>query len=195
MIVKMFTDKDIVEGCKKGKSKLQNVLYERYSGMLLGVCLRYIGNKMEAEDVLHDAFIKIYYNIKNFNFIDGSSLSAWMRRIVANTSLNYLRDKAKFNFCQDINKIDIADESEYDSDINEEVVPVNPEVLMKIIQELPKGYNLVFNLYVFEKYSHQEIAEQLGISVNTSKTQLMKARNYIKNKVIKKKMNEVPITA
>lgn len=195
MIVKMFTDTDIVEGCKNGKRKLQDALYERYSGLLFGVCLRYISNKMEAEDVLHDAFIKIYYNIKNFNFIEGSSLSSWMRRIVANTALNFLREKKKFNTNQDINKIEIMDEDEYNYDEQDEVEPVSPEVLMNIIQCLPKGYNLVFNLYVFEKYSHQEIAAQLGISVNTSKTQLMKARNYIKKKVVEKKMIEVPITA
>lgn len=190
----MYTDKDIVEGCKKGKRSLQDLLYERYAGTLLGVSMRYIGNKMEAEDVLHDAFIKIYLKIGSFKLTEKGSLLAWMRRIVVNTSLNQLRDKNKISFDR-IGKVEFEDEGEYAKNDNTEIINIEPEELLKIIQNLPKGYNVVFNLYVFEKFSHQEIAEKLEISINTSKTQLMKARAYIRKKITEISNVTVLITA
>jgi RNA polymerase sigma-70 factor (ECF subfamily) len=174
-------DKEIVEGCKKGKRNFQNLLYSNYSSLLFGVCLRYIKNRTEAEDVLHDSFIKIYINIKNFNFSNKATFISWMKRVTANTAINYLRDNNHFRFNLDIEDVDFAEDEVVENESNEDIDMAN---LMRIIQELPQGYGTVFNLYIFEKYSHQEIAEILKISVNTSKTQLLKARKYIKNKMV-----------
>lgn len=178
----MFSEKEIVEGCKKGKKRFQNLLYDKYAALLLGVCIRYIKNKMEAEDVLHDAFIKIYINIKKFEHKNEGSLYSWAKRITVNTALNYLRDNLKHAFYVDINddflESDIANDEEQIS-----YPDIEPAEILKIVETMPNGYRLVFNMYVIEKYSHQEIADSLGISVSTSKTQLLKSKKYLKEKL------------
>lgn len=175
----MTSEKEIVEGCKRGKRKYQDMLYDKFAALLLGVCVRYIKNRMEAEDVLHDSFIKIYINIKKFNYSGEGSLFFWAKRITVNTALNYLRDNKKVNLCIDNieNVGEIIDEIE-ESDFND----ISQSEILAAMDDMPHGYKLVFNMYVIEKFSHYEIAESLGVSVNTSKTQLFKARNYLKQK-------------
>jgi len=185
----LVTNTEIIKGCKQGKSKYQDLLYQRYAPVLLGTCMRYIGNKMQAEDILHDAFIKIYIHIRKFNITDNGSFEGWMKRIAVNASLNFLRDRWKDDLLTNIDETTIS-ETESDNDIYEpDYETFDKAALMKIISELPAGYNVVFNLYVFDNYSHQEIAETLGISISTSKTQLLKARKWLRNKLsdIKKK--------
>jgi len=157
--------------------------------------MRYIGNKMQAEDILHDAFIKIYVHIKKFNITDNGSFEGWMKRIAVNVSLNFLRDSWKDSIFTNIDDTNIS-ETEPDSDIFEtEYETIDKTALMKIISELPAGYNVVFNLYVFDNYSHQEIAETLGISIGTSKTQLLKARKWLQKKLSDIKKKNLAISA
>ncbi len=166
------------------------LLYEKHAPSLLSLCLRYCGNIEDAEDVLHNGFIKIIKHLHTFRPREIGSLNGWMKRIMVNTSLNYLRDRSKENKFVDLDpiveKMIIPEEDEKDSLINPE--RFSQEMIMKMICELPDGYRTVFNMYVFEDYSHREIAEILNFSENTSKSQLSKARA-----LLKKKLNQVMI--
>jgi len=160
-------------------------LYNQYAPALLSLCFRYCGNREDAEDVLHDGFIKIMRNVANFKVRKGSSFEGWMKRIMVNTALNHLRDRAKEKKFLDIEPIqdllEINDEGEVGPDA---VFPdVSQEKIMEIICDLPPGYRTVFNLYVFENYLHKEIAELLCCSENTSKSQLSKARILLRKKL------------
>lgn len=174
-----MTDQEIIDGCLRGRRKAQELLYNRYGGKLFGVCLRYTKNRMEAEDVLQDGFVKIFKKIESYKNLGDQSLFFWMRRIMVNTALNFLRDQKAFRFTMDISPIE---ESYSENDIwdSDEILNIlNTNEVLDIVQRLPDGYRTVFNLYAFEGYSHAEIGESLGISENTSKTQLFKARKSI----------------
>lgn len=134
---------------------------------------------MEAEDVLQDGFVKIFKKIESYKNLGDQSLFFWMRRIMVNTALNFLRDQKAFRFTMDLSPIE---ESYSENDIwdSDEILNIlNTNEVLDIVQRLPDGYRTVFNLYAFEGYSHAEIGESLGISENTSKTQLFKARKSI----------------
>ena len=149
---------------------------------MLAICFRYAKDKDEAEDILQDGFIKAFDKLTDYRF-DGS-FEGWLKRIFVTTALNYYRSNSKMGFKVDFSEI----QESYQAD--EEVVSENSNLseneLMGLIQSLPNGYKMVFNMYVFEDYSHKEIAETLGISENTSKTQLMKARNFLKKGILEK---------
>jgi len=172
----MVSEKNLVKGCQKGKAKFQRLLYEHYAPKMLGVCMRYFHSKDEAQDALQDGFVKVYTKIENFR--GQGSLEGWIRRIMVNTSLNLLRDNLKHAFHADVDdvKVQIADPSvDYDH--------FHVEDIMKLIQGLPKGYRIIFNMYEIDGYAHKEIAEELKISVNTSKSQLLKARRYLRREL------------
>jgi RNA polymerase sigma-70 factor (ECF subfamily) len=179
----MGLDIKIIEEAQRGKAYAQGKIYDLYSGAMLGICVRYLGNIADAEDVLQEGFIKVFRSLDKADFNTVSSFSAWIKRIMINTALNHIRNQKKYsleewndNYAHDIPEEAIVDEA--DSFTQEE--------LLEMIQQLPEGYRMVFNLYVFEKYSHQEIAEVLGISQNTSKTQLFKARRYLQKKLFER---------
>jgi RNA polymerase sigma factor (sigma-70 family) len=176
----MIVDDSIIEGCIAGKRSAQNALYRKFSAMMLSVCMRYAQNRDEAEDILQEAFIKIFQNIATFR--GEGSFEGWMKRIMINHALNHYRKNKKTPFYQDINEI-----NEQDIIGKEEIQghhePVSADILLSLIQLLPQGYRMVFNLYVFEEYSHKEIAKELNISENTSKTQLLKARRMLRRKL------------
>lgn len=160
-------------------------LYDRYAPALLSVCFRYCGNRDDAEDVLHDGFIKIIQKIQTFKLRADGSLEAWMRRIMVNTSLNFLRSRYKEkNFVDIVPILDLIDLHDEESADPEEIyLKLEREKIMELICELPAGYRTVFNLYVFEQYGHREIAELLQCSENTSKSQLSKARAMLRKKI------------
>jgi RNA polymerase sigma-70 factor, ECF subfamily len=160
-------------------------LYDQYAPALLSVCFRYCGNRDDAEDILHDGFIKIIQKIQTFKVRSDGSLEAWMRRIMVNTALNFLRSRLKEKNFVDIDpildRVDLHDEEVVD---HEEIyLQVDRERIMELVCELPDGYRSVFNLYVFEQYGHREIADLLGFSENTSKSQLSKARALLRKKI------------
>lgn len=160
-------------------------LYDHYAPSLLSVCFRYCGNREDAEDILHDGFIKIIQKIHTFKMRKDGSLEAWMRRIMVNTALNFLRDRMKEKNFVDIDpileKLNHYDEEKIDEE--EKYLNMGQEKIMNLICELPAGYRTVFNLYVFEEYGHKEIAELLQFSENTSKSQLSKARAMLRKKL------------
>jgi RNA polymerase sigma-70 factor (ECF subfamily) len=156
-------------------------LYDRHASWLLAVCLRYTGNREDAEDVLHDGFMKIIGSFDSFK--QTGSLEGWMRKIMVNTALNYIRNHKKeriFTSLEPDSDI-IHDPSEQDDFTGNEL---SGEQLMEMICSLPVGYRTVFNLYVMENHSHREISEMLGITENTSKSQLSKARAYLRKRLL-----------
>lgn len=156
--------------------KAKCILYKEHEEMMFGVCMRYASSRMEAEDMLHDGFIRVLNNLSKFRF--EGPLGAWVRRVIANNCLNYIRDRKEADE-------DIDDVNTYNASLsyNNTEDQIGAKDLMRFIQELPDGYRTVFNMYAIEGYKHKEIAKKLGISENTSKTQLAKARKALKEKI------------
>jgi RNA polymerase sigma-70 factor, ECF subfamily len=182
-----MTTIELIEGCVKAHKSAQDLLYRQYSPRLYGVCLRYTGNRTEAQDVLQDTLVKIYKNIHKLKCDSEKPFYLWMHKIAVNTALNYIRDNSNNNHSLDIDE----QESEFTDDTGEEkfsfydnlLEMVDAAKLLCFMQEMPCGYRTVFNLYAIENHSHKEIAEELNISVNTSKTQLFKARKMLAQKI------------
>jgi RNA polymerase sigma-70 factor (ECF subfamily) len=181
----LAADAELVAACKIGKAKAQQKLYDRYCGAMLGVAMRYADNQTEAEDILQEAFINVFKNIGSFEGKHEGSLTTWIKTIVVNAALTNNRKNKKHNFTDDVEDVKIAaDEDRYHfGETMEEMQQIQVNRIMSALSDLPIGYRTVFNLYVVEGYSHQEIAEILEISENTSKSQLSKARKFLKNKL------------
>ena len=157
-------------------------LYDRHAPWLLGVCLYYMGNREDAEDVMHDGFLNIIRGISGYKEQPKGSIEAWMRKVMVNTALKHIRDHKKE---QKLTQLDpdlefLPDTAETGDAFGCELTG---EQLKDLICELPAGYRTVFNLYVMEEYSHKEIGELLGISENTSKSQLSKARSFLRKRL------------
>lgn len=162
---------EIIKGCLKRERTAQQQLFDLYSSKMYGLCYRYVKHAMEAEDILVTAFTKIFDRIEQFK--GEGSFEGWIRRIMVNEALTYLRKSRTMYLETDLEKADREPDYEQLGD------HLEAEDLLKMIQELPAGYRLVFNMYAIDGYSHKEIAEQLGISENTSKSQLSRARVYL----------------
>jgi len=176
----MVIDEQIVKDCIAGKRQAQRMLFDTFAPSMLGVCIRYCHDRDEAEDILQEAFIKVFQNIHSFR--GEGSLAGWIKRVIVNHAINYINKRNKIARHE---KLDEIRETEI-MDLNDAIEfpdEYNPALLLKLIQELPEGYRTVFNMHIFEDYGHKEIAELLGISENTSKTQLFKARRWLKNKI------------
>ena len=163
----------LIRNCKRNDAKAQSQIYKLYANKLFSLCLKYSRNKSEAEDTLHDAFVTIFNKIEQYT--GKGSLEGWMKRIAVNTALQKYRSTGVFDI---INEEQLEDNT---VDIDEEEVSI--DFLLKIIQELPDRYRLVFNLYALDGYSHKEISELLSISMGTSKSNLARARMTLKNKI------------
>ena len=172
---KKYSEEELIAKCKKGKRSAQQELYSRYSDKMLGICMRYVGNQFEAEDVLVVAFMKVFEKMDQYS--GEGSFEGWIRRIMVNESLMYLRKQKQTKYHEDLETAERESASEL-SDSHLEA-----EDLMKMIQQLPDGYRVVFNLYAIEGFSHKEIAQQLGVTEGTSKSQLSKARNMLKRMI------------
>jgi len=173
----MLNEKQLIQGCLKQDQKIQKILYEKYSSGFLGVCARYTQDRTEAEDVLQEAFLKIFVNIKQYS--GSGSFEGWMRRIVVNTAISHYRQNLKHYYNQEISEVKeskIDDTVIYEADFTH-------EELLGVIRTLPRGYQVVFNLYAIEGYMHKEIAEMLDIDINTSKSQFSRARKIMQQKL------------
>jgi len=169
-------DPYIIEGCMKEKRRAQYMLYQHFAPPMLALCMRYCRNREEAEDVLQEGFIKIFQKISTFR--QSGSLEGWIRRIMINQAINHLKAKKMVFLDTDPQMLGNRIPDEGPAEQVEQLY--KPEEVLEAIQALPPGYKVVFNLYVFEGYSHREIAEELEISENTSKSQLSRARNYLR---------------
>jgi RNA polymerase sigma-70 factor, ECF subfamily len=180
----MKEDEAIIKDILRNREKALEELYDRYAPSLLSLCYRYAGNMQDAEDILHDGFIKIIKNLPDFKPRPDGSLEAWMKRIMINAALNFLRDHAKERKLLDLDALhERLNVHEENVDFDLAHLPVTQDQILKLIGELPAGYRTVFNLYVFEDYSHKEICRQLNCTESTSKSQLSKARAVLRSKI------------
>lgn len=165
------TEQELLEGCRKQNRVAQQQVYATYSGKMYALCYRYVKNTMEAEDVMVTSFTKVFERIEQFK--NEGSFEGWIRRIVINEALTWIRKNRSLFVEIELNKIEYNTATIWQSD------HLEAEDLLQMIQRLPTGYQIVFNLYAIDGYSHKEIAEQLNISENTSKSQLSRARVYL----------------
>ncbi|MFO7940004.1 MAG: sigma-70 family RNA polymerase sigma factor [Bacteroidales bacterium] len=168
----LYSDQDLVQGCKKGKRRYQKTLYEKYARKMYGICLSYAHERSQAQDILQDAFIKVFQHIGQFD-IQGS-LEGWIRRIVVNTAIDSYRKEGKISNLLQVNEDLVEGNSR-----NEGLSDLQMDDLMAQVQRLPDGARIVFNLYAVEGFTHKEIAEQLDISIGTSKSQYNRARKLL----------------
>ena len=171
-----MSEEDMLKGCMAKDANAQRNLYERYKRVMTGVCMRYADRYEEAQDIVQNGFIKVFKKIDTFS--GKGSLEGWIRRIMVNTALDHLRSNKAERFNVNLDDIDYKlkkDELILDA--------LHVEDLLKLIRSLPVGYRTVFNLYAIEGFSHKEIAEQLDISENTSKSQYSRARSLLKKKL------------
>lgn len=175
--VLMLGEKELIKGCAEGDRALQKALYERYCRKMMAVCLRYARSTQEAEDILQEGFIKIFNSIHSFR--SEAKLETWITRIMINTALNSHRQKLYMLPMVDVNDLQIPE----DEGIN--LSDFNLSELITMVQSLPDGCRVVFNLFAIEGYGHKEIAEMLTISEGTSKSQYNRAKILLRNKLIK----------
>lgn len=168
-----YTDQELLAGCKQGKPKFQEALYQQYASRMMAICVRYAYTSFEAEDIFHDAFVKVFQAIEKYR--GEGSFEGWMRHIFVNTAINnYHKNKKRFHH-SDVEEAGNVQQFEPDM-----LDTLSAEELLSLVTQLPDGYKMVFNLYVIEGYTHKEIGEMLGITEGTSKSQLAKAKGLLK---------------
>lgn len=172
-------DTSLVNECLKGNSRAQKALFDKFAPKMFSVCLRYMKNTEKAEDALQDGFIKVFVNLLNYK--NSGVLEGWIRRIIVNTCLDELKKNKKLLLNVSVEEVEYKLES---NDFVQEQMMADD--LMKLIQDMPAGYRVIFNMFAIEGYAHQEIATQLGISESTSKSQYLRARAYLKNRIDKR---------
>ncbi len=168
-----MTDEQLVVGCLKGDPVAQKALYQQFSRKMMSICMRYAHNRDQAQDMLQDGFVKVFQKIDHYR--GEGPLGGWIARTMVNTALDHIRRNKMFDHSLDLT------EAEHLHQGDETVLTgMSTDELMDLIQSLPTGYRTVFNLFVIEGYAHKEIADMLGVSENTSKSQFMKARAYLR---------------
>lgn len=171
-------DTTLVKECVIGNPRAQRALFDRFASKMLGVCIRYAKDTEQAEDILQDGFVKVFSKLKDFK--SEGSLEGWVRRVMVNTALDQIRKNGKM--LGDISTDDVAYKLEDNDPIIETLMAQD---LMKMIKAMPEGYKVVFNMFAIEGYSHAEIAETLGITESTSKSQYSRARAYLRERIEK----------
>ncbi len=172
-------DQELIEKLIKQDPKAQHSLYSKYSKVMFLIILRYINNDEEAKSITNQAFFKIFKHSKQFKTGGATEFLAWMKRIVINEALMYIRKRKKLVFIEHDNELDNVSDIKTDSNLM-------VEDYYNMIRKLPDGYRLVFSLYAIEGYSHKEIANKLRIKESTSRSQLMHAREFLKKLILEK---------
>lgn len=172
----MLSEDELIEGCRKGGRAFQKALYDRYCRKMLVVCLRYSKTTAEAEDIVQEGFVKVFQGLKDFR--REAKLDTWITRIMVNTALNVQRKKLYLYPMVDVTEIVLPEEEM-------SISGIHVGQLLEMIQSLPQGCQIVFNLFAIEGYSHKEIAEMLGISEGTSKSQFARAKSLLQAKLLK----------
>jgi RNA polymerase sigma-70 factor (ECF subfamily) len=179
----IMTDEDLVKECVSGSSVAQKKFYDMFARKMMGVCLRYTNNYEEAQDVLQDAFVKIFNKLPDFQ--SKGSLEGWIRRIMVNTALDAYRKAKKHQSNVDVDSVGyLLDSEDYT------IENINAQDLLKIIQSIPEGYRVVFNLFAIEGYSHKEVADRLGVTESTSKSQYSRAKKMLRKILIDRNIVE-----
>lgn len=172
----MLTEPELIEGCRKGNRASQKALYDRFCKKMMVVCLRYSKSIQEAEDILQEGFVKVFHGLEGFR--QDAKLETWMTRIIVNTALNHHRKKLYLFPMVDIETINLPQ-----SEVS--LSGLHFTQLLEMVQALPQGCQIVFNLFGIEGYSHKEIAEMLGISEGTSKSQYARAKSLLQTRLLK----------
>ncbi len=170
------SEQELIDLCIKGDRMAQRALYDRLASRMLSLCLRYVGDRTTAEDIMQEGFVTLFTRLDSFK--GHGSFEGWARKIFVNTALMYLRKKDALKMSDDI---DVA--RNLSTDMASQMEDIGYLELMKLITSLPAGFRTVFNMYVIEGYSHKEIAEMLDISEITSRSQLSRARTWLQNKI------------
>jgi RNA polymerase sigma factor (sigma-70 family) len=170
----MLNEKELIEGSRKGDRASQRALYDHFCKKMMVVCLRYAKSTAEAEDILQEGFVKVFQGLDGFR--QDSKLETWMTRIMVNTALNHHRKKLYLFPMVDVEKANLTED-----EIS--LTGIHFTELLRMIQALPQGCQIVFNMFAIEGYSHREIAEKLGISEGTSKSQFARARLLLQEKL------------
>lgn len=170
----------LANGCRDYDAVAQRQLYDQYVEYMMLTCLRYIPAREDAKEVMLDGFVNAYKNFDRFEYRGQGSLKAWLKKITVNQCLMHLRKRN--NVLQYADEPDYANEPTTESDAMDRM---SVKEIIQLIQQLPDGYRTVFNLYTFEDMTHQEISKMLGISENTSKSQLHKARALLQKTILK----------
>jgi RNA polymerase sigma-70 factor (ECF subfamily) len=173
-----LTENELIRGCIREEATCQKEVFDRFAGRMLGVCNRYARNSADAEDILQDAFIKIFEKIHQFKF--EGSFEGWIRRIMVNTAL---KKYALRRYEKEVSGYEISDKDENSLEPTA-YNHLTQKELMYLINNLPDGYRIIFNLYVIEGYQHDEIAAMLGIQPGTSRSQLVKARLMLQKQIL-----------
>ncbi|MFN4972471.1 MAG: RNA polymerase sigma factor [Bacteroidota bacterium] len=172
-----LSETDIILGCIHGDRKCQKLIYDRFSGKMLAVCMRYAKDRAEAEDMLQEGFIKVFLNIERFK--NEGSFEGWVRRIMIFTAINLYKYRMR-KFQEDLDHEHV--DAPYQDDLIEKI---SVKELLALIQQMPEGYRMVFNLYAIEGYTHNEISQMMGIAEGTSKSQYARARVYMQHVIAK----------
>jgi RNA polymerase sigma-70 factor (ECF subfamily) len=175
-------EEQILIGCKKGKKQAQYQFYELFKKLVFSVAMRYAKDVPEAQDIMQDSFVNLYRDL--YQYEPTGALGGWVRRVTVNTALMHLRKKRML--FSDVEIHTLAEHRQGQDDI---LSNIGAKEIMKMVQELPDGYRVVFNLYVVEGFTHKEIGEQLKISENTSKSQLSRAKKMLRG-VLEKSLTE-----
>ena len=183
-LYKSLSEESMIKGCIQGDQQAQRMLYERFAPVMYPLCLRYVKEISEAEDVMISGFMRAFDKIDTYS--GKGSLSGWLRKIMINQALGHLRKNKTMYLAVDLETADYQPQAQWSAG------HLEAEDLMKLVRQLPLGYRTVFNLYAIEGYSHKEIAELLGISENTSKSQLSRARGLLQKQILRE---EKPITS
>ena len=171
-----MTDRELAQQCTNGSRSAQEMLWKRYSGSMYAVCRRYFDRDDDANDALQEGFIRVYSYLDQWN--ENGPLGAWIRRVIVNNALNMVKAKARRGMERPMEHTAFI--ANWDGGA---IMNLNAEDLIKLIQRMPAGYRTVFNLFAVEGYSHQEIAEMLEITENTSKTQYHKAKAWLRTRI------------
>ena len=174
------THRDIIDACKRGNQQAQFNLYRLYSKAMYNICLRMMKNELDAEDMLQNSFIDVFRKLDSFKF--QSSIGAWIKRIVINNCINSLKKKRLLVQSLEDHPVE---RNNFVSEVEEIPVGLSVELVNQSLHLLPDGYRVVFSLYMLEGYDHQEIAEILGVSVATSKSQYSRAKKKLRELLIK----------
>ena len=171
------SEKQLLERLKDGDTAAAEQLYHHHARYLTAVCSRYLNNDEDVKDVLQESFIKIFSSIHTFQYKGEGSVRAWMSRIACNESINYLKATRRLSFSE------LSENNMLIPEDSPDVEDIPAHVLQEFIRQLPEGYRVVFSLFVMEGRSHKEIAQMLGIKVNTSASQLFKAKSVLAKKI------------
>ncbi|MEQ1587597.1 MAG: sigma-70 family RNA polymerase sigma factor [Cyclobacteriaceae bacterium] len=181
----MISEVDLIKLCRKNDRKGQQQLFDLFKRKVMGICLRYASSRMEADDILQEAFIKIFHSLIRNETIEIVSLGAWIHRITTNTAITFYYKERNNNGVLQLDQV-----NEKNSVVSAESVleALNEEELLSLIQEMPLGYRMVFNLAIIEGFDHREIGNKLGITESSSRSQLTRAKAWLKERITKKEL-------